>query len=261
VEEDYGVILYPEGKRQGPIFIKKNLDGWQVDMFSTARWVRYDFKNEWYLGGRNHPYAFAFTDQYEGFVQDYDFYDDYGPFSLISENYPYHISQWQHRLAEDPNDFEALISLGEIFFDLGIAKEAVPLLQKAVELNPRDPRAYCYLGLMNRDYFASAQTALEYLQKYVKLFPEDPFGYHYVAVTYWRLAASKGDLSFFEKAAESMKKYTHYSGDLIYGYKMTGYFYYQAKRYPEAKRWFQKILEIDSTHEYVQNMLDKIRNK
>jgi tetratricopeptide (TPR) repeat protein len=257
---DYGVILFPGGNQQGPIFMKKNSAGWQIDMLSTAKWVRYDFKNEWFLGGQNHPYAFAFKNKpYASFVRDIDFYDDYGTFSRIDHSYGEVIAQYQKAQQQNPQDFEICIQLAEIFFDLGIVKQSVPLLQKAVTIDAQDPRPYRYLGLINRDHLASPKTALEYLNRYHQLAPEDPYGYHYLAVTYWRLANQKDGTKYFAQAADAMKNFTEASGDLLYGYRMTGYFYYRMKNYSEAQKWFRKILEIDASHEYALKMLEKIR--
>lgn len=254
---DYVVVLFSGATKEGPIFMKKSPLGWQLDVLSTSKWVRYDFNNEWYLGGRSHPYAFAFIGPaYEKQIKDYDFHDDFGRFSPVTGDYANAINVFQDRMKQEPNNLEVVIGLAEIFFDLGIAKESVPLLQRALELNPQDHRPYRYLGLINRDTFASEQAALKYLKKYTDLVPRDPFGYHYIAVTYWRIAGATDNLSNYRSAAEYMKKYTDISRDLLYGWKMTGYFYYKAKDYAEAKKWFEKMLKIEPGNEYALRMLN-----
>ena len=254
---DFAVALFPGANKEGPIFMRKSALGWQLDLLGTSRWVRYDFNNDWYLGGRSHPYAFAFSSpDYEKQVKDYDFYDDFGKFSPVNCDYASAINALQVELSRNPDNLEAIIGLAEIFFDLGITKECIPFLQKALELNPKDPRPYRYLGLINRDAFVSEQTALSYLKTYTELAPGDPLGYHYVAVTYLRIAGSIGDILNYKSAAEYIKKYTELSSDLLYGYKMTGYFYYKAKDYTEAKKWFEKMLKIEPANEYALRMLN-----
>ncbi len=261
VNGDYAVLYHPGNNKVGPTFMHKGLDGWQLDVFSISKWVRYDSKNNWFLGGRNHPYAFAFYDSLlKDFVYDRDYYDDYKWFSPIKGGYKDTIEVYEKKLQEDPEDFQLIIQLAELFFDLKIAKKAVPLLKKAIVLQPDDPRAYLYLGLLNRDYFVSTKKAIDYLDKYIDLVPDDPNGYHYQAVCYWRMG-SKNNSDAFKQAARRMEEFNEYSGNLIYGYKMTGYFYYKAKEYSKARISFDKILEIDTTHAYAHKMLRKIKDK
>lgn len=259
---NYAVVLF-EGKgfrKEGPYFLKKTEEGWQIDIISMSKWVRYDTDNNWFIGGDNHPYIFAFeNNQYSKYVWDYDFYDDFGKFSQINCNYDYCINLYKKRLQESPNDFQTIISLAEIFFDLCIPKEAVPLLQKAIQLNPNDARPYRYLGLINRDNFCAEKTAIKYLKKYIELAPNDPDGYHYISVAYWRMASWQNKLSYYDKAIYYMKKYGELSGDRIYSYNMIGYFYYLKGDYFNAKRWFKNTLRLNPTNEYAKKMLEEIK--
>ena len=255
VKGDYAVILYPGSRKEGPMFMKRTDKGWQVDILSMGKWVRYNQNNDWFIGGDSHPYMFAFeNNQYSKYVWDYDYYDDFGKFSPVRSNYDYYINLYKERLNENPDDFEAIISLGEIFFDLCVAKEAIPLFKKAIKLNPKDARAYRYLGLINRDCFCSPKTALEYLKKYTELAPSDADGYFYVAICYTRMGK-------FDKAVEYMKKYTRVSGKKIYGYNRIGYLYDWKGDYQKAKRWFKKVLELDPTNKYATDMLRTIEEE
>lgn len=255
VKGDYAVVLYPGSRKEGPMFMKRTDKGWQVDILSMGKWVRYNQNNDWFIGGDSHPYMFAFEDnQYSKYVWDYHFYDDFGKFSSVRSNYDYYINLYKEKLNEDPDDFETIISLGEIFFDLCVAKEAVPLFKKAIKLNPKDARAYRYLGLINRDNFCSPKTALEYLKKYTELAPSDANGYFYVAICYTRMGK-------FDRAVEYMKKYIRVSGKKIYGYNWIGYLYDWKGDYQKAKRWFKKVLELDPANEYATDMLHTIEEE
>ena len=259
VKGDYAVVLYPGSRKEGPMFMKRTDKGWKIDILSMGKWVRYNQNNDWFIGGDSHPYMFAFeNNQYSKYVWDYDFYDDFGKFSEVKDNYEYYINLYKKRLQENPNDFEIIISLAEIFFDLCIPKEAVPLLQKAIQLNPNDPRPYRYLGLINRDNFCAEKTAIKYLKKYIELAPNNPDGYHYVSVAYWRMASWQNKPSYYDKAIYYMKKYGELSGDRIYSYNMIGYFYYLKGDYFKAKRWFKSTLKLNPTNEYAKKMLEEM---
>lgn len=262
VRGNYAVVFYPGSRKEGPELFKKTGKGWQIDTLSMGNWVRYNHSNDWFLGGSNHPYMFAFeNNQYSQYVWDYDYYDDFENFSQVKHNYNYYINLYKEKIEKNPNDFESIISLAEIFFDLRIPQEAGPLFKKAMELNPQDARSYRYLGLINRDHFCAEETALNYLRKYVNLAPQDPNGYHYLAITYWRIADYRDNPSYYDQAADHMKKYAELSDYKIYGYNRAGYYYYCKKDYPEAKKLFQKVLEINPLNEYAKDMLRDIDEK
>lgn len=250
---DYAVVLFPGSRNAGPLFMKKTSEGWQMDILSTKKWIRYDQNNQWFIGGSTHPYIFAFLDnEYSQYLWDLCYYDDFGRFSSVEGDYDYHINVHEKRLNEDPGDFENIISLAEIFVDLTIPKRSVPLLKKAIELDPKDRRAYKYLGLINRDIFCSNKTAIDYFKKYVKLAPNDAWGYHYIAVAYMRMDE-------FDTAVVYMKKYSRISGDRIYGYNTIGFLYHWKGDYSQAKKWFKKVLEIDPTNEYAKKMVSRLK--
>jgi len=259
---DRAVVLYFQNRRVGPLFLKKTSKGWQFDIISTAKWIRYTFNNEWHVGGTNHPYMFAFqNNQYSQYVWDYDYYDDYWRFSEIESNYNYYINQFQEKLQQNPDDYGTLISLAEIFCELLITKKSIPLLKKAIEINPKDPRPFRYLGLINRDSLESANVALEYFKKSIELAPNDPRSYHYAGITCWRLAEYGNILSYYDKAAEYMKKYVGVSENKSYGCNKVAYFYYRKEDYSQARKWFKKSLEHDPANAYAQGMLKKIEAK
>ena len=77
------------------MFLRRTSEGWQIDLLSTAKWVRYNQNNDWFIGGTNHPYMFAFRNK--KYVLDYDFYDDFGKFSKVSAGYDYYIALYKKK--------------------------------------------------------------------------------------------------------------------------------------------------------------------
>lgn len=58
---DFAVLLFSNENRQlSPYFFKKESDGWQMDLATAAKAIRFNQKNEWFLVDKNHPYMFAF---------------------------------------------------------------------------------------------------------------------------------------------------------------------------------------------------------
>ena len=53
----------------------------------------------------------------------------------------------EHRLSKDPTDFEASLNLGAIMLSRLNAQGAIPMLRRAVELQPSRPDAHNMLGL------------------------------------------------------------------------------------------------------------------
>ncbi len=255
---NYAVVLFPNDKKHGPIFMKRTNEGWQIDMISIPKWIRYDGNNDWFIGGDSHPYMFAFRNEaYSDYVWDYDFYDDFGKFSKVSANYDYYIQRYEENLRNQPTDFESLISLAEIFFDLAVTNKAIPLLEKAIKIKPDDPRPYRYLGLLYRDALCAEETALRYLRKYTELAPTDPNGYHYLAITCWRIASWKDQSRYYDLAAKYMLRYGQISGDLIYAYNWIGYIYYYYKGdRRKGKIWFEKVLRLDPNNAYAKSALE-----
>lgn len=60
------------------------------------------------------------------------------------------IGEMKARLQEDPRDLEALIGLGNAFYDAGKYKEAIEYYARAVEIDPNNPDVLSDLGVSYR---------------------------------------------------------------------------------------------------------------
>lgn len=72
------------------------------------------------------------------------------------------INQWQQKLAQNPNDVDALIELGFAYYDGYLFKEAAATFEKAVSLAPNNQEAVAALGLA----YESLNKPNEALQQY-----------------------------------------------------------------------------------------------
>ena len=259
---DYAVVIFPADKHAWPFFLKKSSSGWQIDLISMRKWMRENATGGFLVLGDAHPYMFVFKDKrYADRVFDINLYDDYGLQSTISSNYGYWIDYYKDTLKKNPQDFTSLISLSEIFFDLALQSEALPLLKKAQQIEPLDSRPYKYLGLLYRDALSSPLAALDYLKKYSALVPDDPDGYMYISDTYFHIAEynlNKNPEQYYRKAAEYALKYAEYASSRLQGYLYAGYFYWKAKDYVLAKEWFNASLRISPDNPYALAKLQEI---
>jgi tetratricopeptide (TPR) repeat protein len=88
--------------------------------------------------------------------------------------------EFQAELANVPNSTQAMTFLADCKIQLGQMKEAQPLVEKAVQLDPDNARAHMDLGIIYQDQDRQAD-ALRELTTAVKLMPQD-------SNIHWRLA-------------------------------------------------------------------------
>lgn len=60
-------------------------------------------------------------------------------------------AQYKDVLAKDPKNHEAIIALGNLYFDSGQAPKAVEMYQKALEIKPNDANVLTDMGTMFRN--------------------------------------------------------------------------------------------------------------
>ncbi len=83
----------------------------------------------------------------------------------------------QKALAMDIENQAILVQAGEVWFRLQNYDKAIALFEKAVEINPSDPRLYNWLGMCHRRLKQGAK-ALEHYKKALIMDPDD-FNLHY----------------------------------------------------------------------------------
>lgn len=70
--------------------------------------------------------------------------------NAMMEQVTEHIAHLKHQLEENPNDLEALIGLGNVFYDAAKFPEAIEYYTRAMELSPDDPDVLSDLGVSYR---------------------------------------------------------------------------------------------------------------
>jgi tetratricopeptide (TPR) repeat protein len=124
------------------------------------------------------------------------------PPELLARLEPFQIKEYAYRqtLTKNPNDLEALIDLGNLYFDNKMYQLAINTYQRALDIDPKnyDVRtdtaiAYFYAG--------ATDTAIEELQKVLEKDPNHAMAYYNMGIVQWH---GKNDL---DKAIESFNKY------------------------------------------------------
>ena len=102
-------------------------------------------------------------------------------------------------LEEEPENLELLLTLGEIYDQMGFLKDAVPVYQKAAEAKPQDPEI---LYLLAESALMSYQTGLarQICQQAVKLAPED-YRFYMVLADAWLWGISTEEKTGKEREA------------------------------------------------------------
>lgn len=90
------------------------------------------------------------------------------------ELYKQQVWDWEDRLIEDPNDFEALKQLGMYYSQIKEHETARLHIDKALNMQPDDPALILYKGI-NLEFFNKQDEALEYYKKYSEVPEDSPF--------------------------------------------------------------------------------------
>jgi tetratricopeptide (TPR) repeat protein len=114
------------------------------------------------------------------------------------KQYPEAVSEFQAELANDPKHAQSLLYLGDSNLQLDKAKEARPLLAKAVQLDPALWLGNLDLGIIDSDA-GRPQEALRELEIAARLKPED-------VNVHWRLARLYRTLGRKEDAKAELEK-------------------------------------------------------
>lgn len=118
-----------------------------------------------------------------------------------AENFPPEIQQqyqifkvkeeeYKRILADDPNNYDALVGLGNLYFDNQQYQQAVEYYRRALKINPDDPNvrtdlAICYIYL---DLLDLAQTEL---QQVISKYPNHAQAHFNLAIVYQRMGRIK----------------------------------------------------------------------
>ena len=139
-----------------------------------------------------------------------------------------------------PNEGRKLHMLGLLLLDQGHNREALPLLEKAMELTGKDPEKLQSLGM---SYGLSMQhrKAIQLFEEAVRLKPEEPTGY-------WLLAVGYGLLGRLPEAEKTLKKLLSLDPGHLEGRHHLGRTFYRQGRLEEAQTQFRQVLDRSADH-------------
>ncbi len=139
-----------------------------------------------------------------------------------------------------PNEGGKLHMLGLLLVDQGRNREALPLLEKAMELTGKDPEKLQSLGM---SYGLSLQhmKAIQLFEEAVRLKPEEPNGY-------WLLAVGYGLLGRLPEAETTLKKLLSLDPGHLEGHHHLGRALYRQGRLEEAQTQFRQVLAGSADH-------------
>jgi tetratricopeptide (TPR) repeat protein len=84
----------------------------------------------------------------------------------------------------NPSNVQARLALGNRLDIVGAPEEGIPLLEKSLELNPRDPLSHIYFGQLARACINARDydKALGCLRESIRRKPDHPHTYHLLAI-------------------------------------------------------------------------------
>ncbi len=91
--------------------------------------------------------------------------------NALMEQVTQHIAHLKNRLEDNPNDLEALVGLGNLFYDAAKYPDAIEYYSRAVELSPDDPGVISDLGVSYRRN-GDSNRAIEIFRRAIKVKPD-----------------------------------------------------------------------------------------
>lgn len=125
----------------------------------------------WIFTGKSKQIASNVDKQPESPAVETENYVKAGSEFLENREYGEAMNQFNKALAFDPANYEAQLGTATILYHQGKLEESMERLQRAIELNDQDPRAFKIMG----EIFEKRQEldkAIAYFQKYIQMAPE-----------------------------------------------------------------------------------------
>lgn len=116
------------------------------------------------------------------------------------------IEELKKTVEKDPENLQALITLGNLYYDASKFEEAVVYYQRALKLDPKNPDVWTDMGTMYRQ-LGNIDSSLICYQKAVQFNPQHKSGWFNLGIVY--LFDKKDD----KKAVWAWKKFVELSPD------------------------------------------------
>ncbi len=170
---------------------------------------------------------------------------------IKDEKYNEALEKFNEAMKVSPSSAGPRLLAGTVYMIIGKYPDAIVQFKKAVELNPRNPQGYSLLGsayYKKKDYV----SALKVFRAGLQLSPED-----------YELCNKQGlvyrDSGELRSAIDSFHRSVKIKPDYIAGRLNLAYAYIDDRRYVDAARNFQQVLEKESGNEEAEKGLKLIK--
>ncbi|MEK6726790.1 MAG: tetratricopeptide repeat protein [Deltaproteobacteria bacterium] len=90
--------------------------------------------------------------------------------------------QYKDVIAKDPKNYDAIVALGNLYFDTGQTEKSIEMYQKALELNPNDVNVRTDMGTMYRK-MGNSDKAIEEFRKSTTINPKHEMSWYNLGTT------------------------------------------------------------------------------
>lgn len=121
-------------------------------------------------------------------------------------------AQYKEVIARDPKNYDALVALGNLYFDTGQPHKSIDMYNKALVLNPNDVNVRTDMGIMYREV-GDPDKAIEEFRKSATINPKHEMSLYNIGVTlYHDKKDYAGAADVWEKLLEINPNYPNAAG-------------------------------------------------
>jgi tetratricopeptide (TPR) repeat protein len=148
-----------------------------------------------------------------------------------------------------PGSVRMLLGFGAALYAKGSYDESARRLFEAVDLNPRDPIAYQFLGNMLSSEIAQSDGLLERLRRFARLQPDNALASYYYAAALWRRWKGPQDRRIAAQVEALLKKAVRQDQGLGVAYLQLGILHSSLGDFTKAIIDYEKAIATGSTSE------------
>ena len=183
-------------------------------------------------------------------MNEYEDFINLGKKYFLEKNYEKAKEAYEKAIELDPKDARAYNNLANVYYEEKDYEKAKEAYEKAIELDPNFAGAYNNLGILyykEKDY----EKAKEAYEKAIELDPN-------FAIAYFNLANVYDEEKDYEKAKEAYEKAIELDPKYAKAYNNLGILYYEEKDYEKAKEAYEKAIELDPNNAIAYNNLANV---
>jgi tetratricopeptide (TPR) repeat protein len=138
-----------------------------------------------YLKLRKYPEALAAFESEKQVNKEYqNFFNHQAEVFLAQGDYKKALAAFKKALNDNPQSLSALLGIGRVYLKQREIEKAEAHFKEIIKSFPNDERAYCYLGILAREYKQDYSAACRFLQEAFRIAPESKFAGVELAETY-----------------------------------------------------------------------------